>query len=817
MTFDNPRAADAPQSPFPDSLPVLATGGRAPVPVALHESPFPSLYEALEGEAGDPQDEWVDELLEGLHDEEFDEAVAELTEELRAQAAARPEFEDQPDEQREAALRQTLVPLVRAAQADLARVAAAVGALDPAAGEAEIEGALEALPLPEVDSPAFEFFLKGLRNKVRKAVGQAARLARRGLSPALGLLLKPLLAKLRTLVGPLLEKVLKFALDKVPAAYRPLAVQLAGRLAGRARAAVSAPRRPAPAVATLDAAALAGTASPDAAPEPAATAEPMAPTPGDAPVPDQPATPDTSQAQAELDLELAEAALSDPQAEQEWVGPGPVSQPVAARDPYADLTRARARFVREITELGEADEAGPVIERFLPAVLMVVRQGVRLAGRERVVGALGGLIAKFVGPLVGRANAPALGKVLADVGLRTFLQAEVEPAAEMEAAGQALAATVEETVRRVAQLPDDVLDEAPALQAYAHEAFLGAAAANFPAPLVRAELRETEQAGVWVERPRRGRRRYRKFSHVFDVSVAPQVARAVHGYGSSTLAGHFRDRLRLAADRPVAARLHLYEAVPGTSLAAIARDEADVRGLGSSERSAWSQLQPLTPEAAGLLLGAPRLGRELSEEAEPELPSVGQRFYHLEIAQAPARPLGRESHLHAALDLRRGELRLCLFLSEVLAQQAAGALRAKTSPAVIVAELRSALAPAARSLARARSGRLVRVLGLRAPRPATLGPSQREARRALRGQVARLTLDWALRHLASRLDTLAAEFIAKTENSEDGLRLAFTFHVPGALSGLAGVLRGTALRAPGWPPAGAVRTTLTLHAGPRHA
>ena len=68
MTFDNPRAADAPQSPFPDSLPVLATGGRAPVPVALHESPFPSLYEALEGEAGDPQDEWVDELLEGLHD-----------------------------------------------------------------------------------------------------------------------------------------------------------------------------------------------------------------------------------------------------------------------------------------------------------------------------------------------------------------------------------------------------------------------------------------------------------------------------------------------------------------------------------------------------------------------------------------------------------------------------------------------------------------------------------------------------------------------------------------------------------------------------
>ncbi len=799
MPFDNGS-----QTPFLDGPSgELPSPGRE-LPRAWRETPFLSEYPSDEGEADDVQDEVLDELLDELHDEEFDQAVAELTEELRARAALQPELESHAEKTRETALRAALAPLQRAAATDLARVSEVLGALDPAAGEAEVEAALQAEALPEVDEPAFEFFLKGLRSKVRRLAGQAARLAARGLSPALSLALKPLLAKLQALVQPLLEKVLKFALDKVPEPYRPLATQLAARLSSRARAAAAAVA-PAPGL-PLAAGGASASPSSDAAP---------VPEPGAAPTPAEPATIDTGQAQAELDAALAEAALVGGQSEHE-AGLAEAEAPaLRAHDPYAELDRARERFVRELAELEDARETGPLVERFVPAVLMALRGGIRLVGRKRVVDTLGGLIGRFIAPLAGKANAPALGKVLADVGLRTFLQAETGEVGDDAGATRVLAEVVEETVRRVAQLPDEVLDESVALEAFAHEAFQGAAAANLPATLVRPALRETERPGIWLARPRRGRRRYRKFSHVFDVSVAPQLAHAVHGHGSATLAGHFRDRLRLPVDLPVRARLHLYEAVQGTSLAAIARDEDEVRGLGSAQEQVWSQLQPLTPEAAGLLLGEPRLGRELAEDAEPERPRVGQRYYYLEVAEAPARPLGRESHLHVSVDLRRDELRLCLYLSEVLAQRAAAALRAKSAAVVVVGELRAALAPTARAFARQRASGLVRVLGL-GPRDARGAIWQPGARRMLRRQIAALSLQWAWRHLAAQLDALAAEFIAKTESAEDGLRLAFVFHLPGGLGGLRRALRGGLARAADWPPRGRVRTSLKLHAGPRH-
>ncbi len=755
-------------------------------PPARFETPFLSEYLSADEEFTNPLDEMADEMLESLHDEELDEAIAELTEELRGWVASGPLSESEHDDLREATLQEAMAPLIRAAEADMARVAHALEALDLGlATESEMEAAIGAAPVTEVGNPVFENFLGSLR---RAVVGKIAKVAKAVGQAALGPVVKALLGQLARFVRPLLLKIAKFALNKVPAAYRPLATALAARL---------------------------GVSVPSAAVVPQGTDASAPAEPASAPGLDEPAVPDTSQAQQEFDLAMAEVALGGGRVDHEVVGTAVPDAAISARDPYADLGRARARFVREITEARSVEEAQVVVERFAPVLLMAVRKGIGLIGRPKVVNAFGGLIAKFIGPLVGRANAPALGKVLADIGLRTFLHAEVGPEAEREAAGQALAATVEETVRRLAQLPERLLEEPEALAAYAREAFENAVAANFPATLVRPELRETETPGAWVSLPLQGRPVCRKFSHVFDAVVSPQVAPRLRGYGSSTVAGLFRDRLRLAPGATVNARLHLYEAVPGTTLAGIARME-EAHGLGSAETSVWSQIQPLTPEAASLLVGSPRLGRELPDDAEPAVPRLGQRFYYLEVAGGPPRPLGKESAVRVAVDLRKGEVRLGLYLSEVVAQKVAAALRTKTAPATVVADLRALLAPTTGAIGHA--PRLVRVYGVRRHGSARLraGAAGKGARRALRRQIGDLALHWAWKHLAANLPAIAPDFIAKADGPEDGVRLGFGFQVADGLAGVAKLFRGRGLPGSDWPPQAPTRVTLAIHSGPRN-
>jgi hypothetical protein len=776
------------ETPFLDG----AAGG--PGASRLRETPFLSEYHATEEEGADPMAEMADELLESLHDEEFDEAIAELTEELRGVAASAPFTESEHEDARVSLLLETVAPLVAAAEADVARVGQALEGLDLAtATEADIDAAAETVPVPGSANPAFEYFLGGFRKKLvglaKKGVSLAAKF---GAGPILKMLLGRLLKYLR----PLIAKVVTFALNKVPAQYRPLAASLAARL-GIAPKGTPPPAPPTP--------------MPQAAPPDtpgAVTGEP-----GASPPLDQPSTPDTSQAQEELDLALAEAVLAPERFEHEAIGAADPMPPVAGRDPYADLARARERFVREVTEAEGEEEARVVVERFVPAVMFAVRQGIRFLGRQKVVNAIGGPIAKIIAPLIGAQHAPALGKVLADVGLRTFLQAETDAETEREGVGRAIAAAVEETSRRLAQLPDEAFEDTEALEAYTHEAFEASAAASFPASLVRPELRETERPGAWFVLPLRGRPVCRKFSGVIDVAITPSMAACLRGYGSDTVAGLLRDRLRLPADRAVKARVHLYEAVPGTTLAGIARME-ETSGLGSARTGVWSQIQPLTPEAASLLLGSPRLGRELPDEAEPTVPRIGQRFYYLEVAGAPPRPLGRESSVRVGVHLRTGEIRLALYLSEVVAQKVATALRAKAAPAAVVAELRTAMAATTGALGTARAGRLVRIHGARRHR-STRDVAARGARQALRRQMGPLALQWAWKHLTEQLPTIAADFIAKTDGPEDGVRLVFSFHVPGGLGGVAQVFRGRAVSAPGWPPPPPTRTTLGIVGGPR--
>ena len=83
-------------------------------------------------------------------------------------------------------------------------------------------------------SPAFEGFLSGLWNKAKSIAKSAINVVKSGVA-AVGkfLPLGWIFNKLKPLIKPLLQRVLQFALDRLPAPLRPIASKLAARLFGK--------------------------------------------------------------------------------------------------------------------------------------------------------------------------------------------------------------------------------------------------------------------------------------------------------------------------------------------------------------------------------------------------------------------------------------------------------------------------------------------------------------------------------------------------------------------------------------------------------
>ena len=150
---------------------------------------------------------------------------------------------------------------------------------------------------------------------------------------------------------------------------------------------------------------------------------------------------------------------------------------VATENPLGELDRAREQFIRELGQLKEGEDPTPLLEEFIPAVLPVLKLGLKLAGRKRVVNFLAKLVSKLIVKFVGPQYAAALSQAMVDAGLR-LIHLETTPQDETQAAGSAVAGTVEDTVRRVAALPEYILDNQELLEAFALEAFEQAAAAN---------------------------------------------------------------------------------------------------------------------------------------------------------------------------------------------------------------------------------------------------------------------------------------------------------------------------------------------------
>jgi hypothetical protein len=372
----------------------------------------------------------------------------------------------------------------------------------------------------------------------------------------------------------------------------------------------------------------------------------------------------------------------------------------------------------------------------------------------------------------------------------------------------AVAATIEETIGRVAAFPDEVLDNQELLEGFTLEAFEQAAAANLPAIFSEATYRRRPdllEAGInagWVLLPLRGPKRYKRCTRTFNVRVSPHLAEQVQSFEDAVLADHLQDQLGMEEGEQVDAQVHLYEALPGTTLADIAHGERETLGGGLSDEVNVAQLHPLTPQASAALLGKVGLGRAMPQHMNGRHLWGGQRFYHLGTGRRPLLVPGQHRRMRVrrllgvnlTLDGVQDQARVCVFISEVKAQKLAASLRQGANLGQLTAGFQRTVGKHVAGIFRGQATRRLRIVH------AGLEPGQSRARAlrnlppvATQAFVGKLQ-GWLTQGFADFIKAHSQRVTAATEDAADGITLAFTIEHPPGLKALGQALtdRGTA-------------------------
>lgn len=780
------------RSPFlsQDSLVAVDREAPAELPRAAllpARSPFLAVYDAGgERRVDQPLREAFAALVDELHDEEFDEAMAGVHNAARAfhdrQLAA-----GRPREVADRLLVQRFEPLLRETGAMVDALAEQF-APRQAAGieEHEIDQFADAYAAREALEPEFEQFFGKLIKKVKKAAKAVAGKALRGIAQ-LGLM--PAMKAIKAHLQGFLKRALQRVMGKLPPAVQPFARKLAQRLGFAVPAPAPAPAPAAP-------------AEPTTTPEPVNADGAAAPTLPDA------AGGDVG-TQQELDEQLAGALLATDEAELEFELAAFEHEAEAPAPPvFANLDDARERFITDLQSLKEGESPEPAIQNFLPAVLPALRVVSKIVGRQRLVNTVAGLLSPLVGRLIGAEGATALSRSIADLGLRA-LSLEAPDAPESEAAepadetevssvAPAVAATVEEAMARIAALPAELQDDRELFEAFALEAFEAAAAANLPALFPEATYRqrpELLEAGLnvaWPLMPRAGGpRRYKRCSGRFRVAITPHMAGEIESFEGAPLADHLQDQLGLVDGGDLEAEVQLYEALPGTTLADIARGEREWLGAGASDEANAAQLHPLTPQAAAVLLGKPGLGRAWRPGTRHRPLAGGQRFYALRVAGAlPAAQRRRPLHLRLTLDLVRGELRACVFVSEVKAQQLAVQLRQQANAGALAARFDRWLSRRLWHHLFGHARHRARIVHANLPPGSSAAQRLQQVPPAAAQALLRRLRTWLVTAFADGVKGQSAAIVGATENAADGITLRFSVAQAPGLKELGALLDG---------------------------
>lgn len=748
------------QSPFLDmkSFTEEEIPGRAEesAPRAHPGSPFLAVYELDEEGRVDPQTEEYVSFLNELYDEQFNEALSSLVDEAASIYEARLGTERSDPRtagyQAERLLNQHFAPLVAQAETMIRAVAAELGPRDPdTLGEAEVEAIVDRHRPSTQINPQFEEWLGGL---VKKVVNKGLSLAKTAASAVAKVGLLPTLNRLLTLVKPIVKRVIEMGIERLPVNLQPIARTLRDKL---------------PFLKELE------------------EGEEPAPT----------GTHEVAEIQHEFNQGVANLLFAHTETEQELEVARAANPPAASEAyPVAELELARERFVAGLGRLKEGEDPTPYVENFVPALLPVLKIGLKLAGRQRVVNFLANFLGKLIQKFVGPQYAPPLSKAIVDAGLR-LLHLEATQEGEARAAESAVASTVEETVRRVAALPEYVLDNQELLEGAALEAFEQAAANNLPPVLSadtyrkRPDLRE-HRGGFWY----RGGRRYKKrLGPKIVARISPHRLASLETFDGTTVGEALEEQYAIEPGEELEAEVHLYEALPGMRLSDIVRgEEVIAKGEGEDGRN---QLHPLTSDAAALLLDEPEVGRDAGD---PTAPQVGQRFYYLEIpGKRPlmvpvpgGRPQARQrSRSRITLHFPKNEIIARLYLSEIRAQHVAVKLRQHAHLGTVAERLRRFIHRGVNLAFAASLGQLKIVHGAVIPgRPMdALGRLPSLVPKVLRARVT----EWLVKGLTDHLQKHAQEFIQAAESTADGVTVIITLENPPGFRQLGEALKGKAL------------------------
>jgi hypothetical protein len=600
---------------------------------------------------------------------------------------------------------------------------------------------------------AQEQFLKKLVSKVKKVVKGVAKVVKKGIGAVTKLLpLGKLFGFLKKLVRPLLQRVLQKAIGKLPAELQPAATKLAARFGGGAAASAGG-----------SAAAGAGAAVP---PADAGTGSSST----DAPAQDGPESESPWSAEwlaDDFDARLAESILapSDAVAGEllaEFEAEARGTAGFLVDGPFSALDAGRQRLTRQLVEAEPGRPPLAEMEEFIPLVMgamKLVKLGVKVIGRKRVIEFLAKLLATLIKDMVGAPAAKQLSTHIADAGLR-LLGLEAERAADGMLGAEALVATTEDTIREVLSLPPASLENELLLEAVVQEAFTAAAVRHFPAEVLRPDLVEAEtdgERGFWMVFPRSAtpHYRYKKYTVVQPVEITRPLARSVTFADGETL----EDRMLDAGARtwPVPGEVHFYELMSGGEFGHLAAFELDGEGLSYGDAAQeFEELSPSRP----LPIRSPR-GKSRDAARGPERSRrPGTRAFRLKVRGLP---MHRRPPIGLRLDLTatKPELRVALRVSERTAHELVADLEHQRLVQV-VATVRKLVGPPVRQ---ALAARLQRKLAKHSiPLADGAGPRLADA---LAEAIARA--------VAKELPAAAAALATAAKDAAPGVTLTFTF------------------------------------------
>jgi len=728
-------------------------------------SPFVSVYELEDVEARvDPESEEFIQFLGELHDEEFDDAVFELINEASALYEDRfiHEYQDTSSQSigAERFLSAHFEPLEHELETLLDTLADDIKNRDfSAMTEAEIEALIDSYQPNRELSPNFENFGGWFKKKLKKAAKWAKKKAKALAAKAFRAALK----KMKRYLKPLLKKILTFAIGKLPKKYQGMANLLRKKLGYEIE----------------EEAVFEG---------------------------EQDTTGEVNQIQQEFDLFIANLLYTDDETKHELMLAEIINeseQPIA--DYVADLDSAREKFIEGILDLKEGESAAPMVEEFLPAIMWAVKIGLKFYGRPKLVNYLAKYLAKLIQRYVGRQYALPLSKVIVDAGLR-LVNLEVTEQEAIRAAGGAVAAIVEDTLYEVANLPEYILDDEELLEGFVLEAFEKSATRNLPEVLPeetyikRPNLRESKGLkGTWVHKLKWKKRFYKKFTRAMKAKLSHHKLRGIKSFAEVPLSEILENQYGLATGADLDATVHLYEAIPGTTLSQISRYENNIPGLGLG-KYAYTQLHPLTPEAAGMLLGEPGLGCLMPSRylASRRRIGVGQRFYYLEI---PGTQLHMTSMVGTAvqmmhscglkliLDFSLQQIRVSLLLSESTAQSIAIKLRQQMSVGSVMAVVQSNLVAGLKNVLSEDCAGNIKIIHPAIP-PQQIRSALLNLPPKLKYNLQARLLDWLGRGVSNYFRQKPEGFVVATEDRAEGVTLMVTLDNPPDFVLLAKVLRG---------------------------